>query len=310
MTRAVAAVVATIVLAACAAESRPRSDARQSASTEPAPATSTSSSPAPSPSISRPPVEPSGVLLRFAVIGDFGTASRTQRDVAARMCKWRRNHPFDLVFTTGDNIYDVGDPDDFQEKFFDPYACLLDNGVRFRAALGNHDIRTDNGQPELDEPAFGMKGRNYVVRKNGVRFVIADSNYMNKTWLRRATAARPGDLWTIVLFHHPVYSAGTHGSTPAFKPDLPRIFRRRDVDLVLNGHDHLYAVTKPLREIRYVVTGGGGAGLYACSDPWFSATCRKRHHFSYVVVTPDRITLRAVPSRGRPFHRFTTRGRS
>ncbi|MDQ3956152.1 MAG: hypothetical protein M3285_11465, partial [Actinomycetota bacterium] len=98
----------------------------------------------------------------FAVIGDFGEGSLGQINVAARMCEWRQTHPFDDVYTTGDNIYPVGRREFFREKFFRPYACLFREGVDWHAALGNHDWATENGRPELEEPRFGMKGRNYV----------------------------------------------------------------------------------------------------------------------------------------------------
>lgn len=247
--------------------------------------------------------------MRVAVIGDFGTGFNDQYAIARRMCRWRRNHPFRHVFTTGDNVYKVGDPDDFDEHFFDPMACLLNNGARFHASLGNHDVVTDRGRPEIEKPAFGMRGRNYVIRKGGVRFVIADSNALDRGWLRRALRPDAEDRWTIVVFHHPVFSPGLHGSTRGFRPDLPRMFRRKGVDLVLNGHDHLYAVTKPINRIRYVVTGGGGAGLYPCRSRWFTAECREKHHFLYVVATADRIVVRAVPAHGDAIHRFSTKGR-
>jgi 3',5'-cyclic AMP phosphodiesterase CpdA len=227
------------------------------------------------------------------------------------MCSWRRSHPFDLVMTAGDNIYDVGSPSDFEAKFYRPMACLLNNGAHFHASLGNHDVITDNGRAEIDEPRFGMRARNYVMRDSGVRFVLADSNAIDHAWLKRALTPATGDLWTIVLFHHPVYSPGTgHGSTPGFRPSLPRLFRRKGVDLVINGHDHIYAVSKPLRKIRYVVTGGGGASLYGCSDQWFSERCEERYHFLYVVVRVDHIKVQAVPTAGRPFDTFDTTGRN
>jgi hypothetical protein len=244
-------------------------------------------------------------LLRFAVIGDFGTGSSIQKEVANRMCRWRASHPFDLVITTGDNIYPDGAAQYFEPNFFQPYECLLDNGVSFHATLGNHDVATDNGAPELGEPAFGIPRRNYVFRNAGVRFVMVNSNAINRAWLRRATRAGARDSWTVVAFHHPVFSPGAHGSTPGFRPWMPRLFRSRGVDIVFNGHDHLYAVSKPIRRIRYVVTGGGGAGLYPCHDRWFSAVCRERHHFTYVRVGTEGIRVRAVPPEGKPFHVFT-----
>ncbi len=71
--------------------------------------------------------------VRFAVIGDLGTGRSKQAEVAAKMCRWRRKHPFDRVITTGDNIYPDGSPELFARKFYEPYACLLNNGVRFHA---------------------------------------------------------------------------------------------------------------------------------------------------------------------------------
>lgn len=252
---------------------------------------------------------PSRAPVRFAVIGDWGAGTDAQYELARRMCRWREKHPFRLVFTTGDNIYPSGEPENFEENFFRPYKCLRDNGVRFRAVLGNHDIGTDNGQPELDEPAFGMKDRNYVVRKERrdftARFVMWESNYSDRDWLRRNLG---NDDWTIVSFHHPVYSPGPHGPTPGYRPGLPRLFARRGVDLVLNAHDHLYARMPAKRRVRYLVTGGGGAGLYDCERDT-AELCLERYHFLYVVVRDDRILIRAVPLKGTPIDYFSTAGR-
>jgi predicted phosphodiesterase len=246
--------------------------------------------------------------LRFAVIGDWGSGLPATDRVAQKMCKWRRNHPFDLVVTTGDNIYPDGNPDDFEAKFFDPFACLLDDGVRFRAVLGNHDVLTENGAPEIEEPAFGMPKRNYVFKNSGVRFVMVNSNAIRPKWLRKKTTAGEGDDWTVVSFHHPVYSPGPHGSTPGFAEWMPDLFRKRGVDLVVNGHDHLYAVTKVIKGLRYVVTGGGGASPYECGEAWFVARCRERYHFLYVVVRDEELTIKAVPAKGPVFHSFTASG--
>jgi predicted phosphodiesterase len=257
------------------------------------------------------PTSGTGSTLRFAVIGDFGSGLSFERDVARRMCSWRKDHPFDLVITTGDNVYPDGASARFEKKFFEPMSCLLDNEVQFHAVLGNHDIIRLQGRAQIHHPAFGMEGRNYVVRENGVRFVMADSNRpVDHEWLRRATHAQPEDRWTIVVFHHPVHSpAVQHGPSPWLQ-DMPDLFERRGVDLVLNGHDHLYAVTRPMKKIRYVVTGGGGATLYDCAPSTVTEVCTERHHFLYVVAKEDEISVRAVPISGVPFDRFSTAGHS
>ena len=223
------------------------------------------------------------------------------------MCSWREDHPFDLVVTTGDNIYPDGSPELFESNFFGPYKCLFDAGVEWRASLGNHDWETEEGRPELEEPAFGMLDENYVVRESGIRFVIANSNAMDREWLRSALPAEPGDRWTIVVFHHPVFSPGLHGSFPAFA-DLPEIFEEYGVDLVLNGHDHIYARVEKTGGIRYVVTGGGGARLYPCLPSPATEVCELEYHFLYVTADDNKITVTAVPAAGKPFDRFTTKG--
>lgn len=253
----------------------------------------------------------SGSTLRFAVIGDFGSGLPAQYAVARRMCSWRNKRPFDVVITTGDNVYPDGASKHFEDKFFTPMACLLDNGVEFHAVLGNHDVASLQGRAQIHHPKFGMGGQNYVVRMNGVRFVMSNSNRpVDFGWLARATRAQPGDRWTIVVFHHPVFSsAAQHGPSPWLQ-ELPDLFVRRGVDLVLNGHDHLYMVTKPLQGIRYAVTGGGGATLYDCAPAWFADKCSARNHFLYVVATEERITVRAIPTSGPPFDAFSTPGRA
>jgi predicted phosphodiesterase len=257
------------------------------------------------------PTGGTGTTLRFAVIGDFGSGLPAQAAIAKRMCSYRNKHPFDTVITTGDNIYPDGSSSKFEDNFFGPMDCLLRDDVQFHGVLGNHDILRLQGRAEIYHPDFGMEAHNYVLRINGVRFVMVDSNPpVDKSWLRRATRAQVGDRWTIVVFHHPVYSPGMqHGSSPWLK-DLPDLFERRGVDLVLNGHDHIYSVTRPLHRIRYVVTGGGGATLYDCG-PLSSIydRCVERHHFLYVIATKDQITVRALPSSGPPFDAFSTTGR-
>lgn len=247
--------------------------------------------------------------LKFVVVGDTGTGGADQAAVAKKMCSWREDHPYDLVLTTGDNIYPSGQRRDFKDNFFTPFSCLYDAGVKFHASLGNHDIVTKDGKPEIDESRFGLPDQNYVKRLAGVRIVVADSSNLKKRWLRKHLGPEEGDRWTVVVFHYPVYSPGTeHGSTESFHPWVPKLFQKRGVDLVLNGHDHIYSASKKLKGIRYVVTGGGGAPIYGCSDKWFSTGCVERHHFLMIRVTAKRLYVTAIPKNGKPFARFSTTG--
>src|SRR5579872_842188 len=119
------------------------------------------------------PLKPNSV--RFAVIGDSGTGGRAQFEIGKEMALYRASFPFDFVIMLGDNIYGGKTAADFRRKFEDPYAPLLQRGVKFYAALGNHDETKER----LYKP-FNMDGKRYYSIKRGNAELFAlDSNYMD-----------------------------------------------------------------------------------------------------------------------------------
>jgi 3',5'-cyclic AMP phosphodiesterase CpdA len=192
----------------------------------------------------------------FAVIGDTGTGERASYDVAARLAEYREKFKFDLVLMLGDNMYGGQKPKDYKKKFETPFKKLLDAGVKFHAALGNHD---DPNQRSYK--LFNMNGERFYTFKprDGIRFFALDSNYMDKTqlaWLEKELAASGSD-WKIAFFHHPLYSSGgKHGSDLQLRAVLEPLFVKHNVSLVLAGHDHFYERIKPQRGITHFVIGG------------------------------------------------------
>src|SRR5258706_16249137 len=76
--------------------------------------------------------------VRFGAIGDMGTGRAPQYELARTMDGFRKLFPFEFVITLGDNLYGGNSPSDYVIRFEQPYKPLLDDGVRFYAALGNH----------------------------------------------------------------------------------------------------------------------------------------------------------------------------
>src|SRR4051812_27030278 len=64
--------------------------------------------------------------VRFAVMGDTGSGTKEQRQVADMMLRYRGVYPFDFVLMMGDNLYGGESAKDFQIKFSDVYKALLD----------------------------------------------------------------------------------------------------------------------------------------------------------------------------------------
>jgi len=196
--------------------------------------------------------------FKFAVLGDFGTGDATQYQLATQMVKLHGLFKYDFVAMVGDNLYGSERPQDFQKKFEIPYKPLLDAGVKFYGALGNHDAREQRFYK-----LFNMDGKlYYTVRpKPDVRFFFLESTYPvpeQIQWVENELKASDSD-WKIVVFHHPLYSSGDrHGSDLRLREVLEPIFLKYNVSVVLNGHDHFYERVKPQKGIQYFVVGSGG----------------------------------------------------
>ena len=102
------------------------------------------------------PLKPGSV--RFAVIGDMGTGEPPQYELAGKLIEYRQKFPFEFVIMLGDNLYGGDAPADYANKFERPYKLLLDAGVPFYAALGNHDKPN-----ERFYKSFNMNGQQYYT---------------------------------------------------------------------------------------------------------------------------------------------------
>jgi 3',5'-cyclic AMP phosphodiesterase CpdA len=195
--------------------------------------------------------------VKFAVIGDSGNGKRPQYEVAAQLASQQAEFPFELVIMLGDNLYGGQQPEDFVAKFEKPYAALLGGGVRFFAALGNHDHASNRFYP-----SFNMSGdRYYTFARRNVRFFVLDTTVFDaeqRAWIERELAAAPEE-WKVCYFHHPLYSNGIrHGSQLDLRPQLEPLFVKYGVQVVFSGHDHVYERITPQQGVQYFVSGAGG----------------------------------------------------
>jgi len=193
--------------------------------------------------------------VKFLVIGDSGTGDRAQHAVAAQIATAHSRFAFDFAIMLGDNLYGSENERAYETKFVRPYKPLLDAGVKFYAALGNHD-----------EPAqrwykpFNMDGRRYYTHgKEDVEFFVLDSTYMTPQqieWLEDELR-ESGAKWKIPYMHHPIYSSGErHGSERDLQVLIEPLFVQHGVDVVFAGHEHFYERLKPQRGIHYITQGG------------------------------------------------------
>ena len=239
--------------------------------------------------------------VKIAIIGDSGTGSSSQYKVAQQLIAARAKFPYETVLMMGDNLYSGSGPKDYAKKFEEPYKPLLDGGVKFYAALGNHD----NPNERFYKP-FNMNGERFYTfkLKDGVRIFALDSNYMDKpqvAWLEKELAASGSD-WKIAFFHHPLYSSGgKHGSDLQLREQLEPLFLKHGVDVVFSGHEHFYERIKPQKGIYYFISGGaaklrdGDVGRSELTAKSFDSG----YHFMLIEIAKDALHFQVVSDQGK-----------
>ena len=95
-----------------------------------------------------------------------------------------------------------------------------------------------NGPAGLEETA-------YYIDYQGARIISLNSNEgqdKQAEWLHEILGRNP-NRWTIITFHHPIYSSAKERDNVKIRKLWQPIFDKYHVDLVLQGHDHTYART-------------------------------------------------------------------
>ncbi len=256
-----------------------------------------------------PATAASGPILRFVATADVGSGDRNQYAVGQAMSRYHRDRPYKLALLVGDNIYTNGEMEKINAVFERPYANLLKQGVEFRAALGNHDIRFQNGDLQVKYAPFHMTGRYYTYRKETVQFFVLDTNANTdwKTqlaWLEKTLRASDAP-WKIVYGHHPVYASGIYGTDPKMVERLTPLFKKYRVQLYIDGHEHHYERTHAIDGTTYLVTGNGGATLRPVGKNTWTAYSESRFGFSALEVYGDRLEIQGIGTDGLSFDKGT-----
>lgn len=250
--------------------------------------------PAPPAPLADPPTGP--VRAGLVAFGDFG-GGRAQAAVAGAMERWAAGHRVDALVTTGDNVYERGEPELFAAQLDEPYRALRRTRPLW-ATLGNHDVAAGHGPTQLRH--LGLPDLPYARALPGLRLLFLDANRVDDAqaaWLDAQLAA-PGPDPPVVVFHHAAWSCSRHDSNEQVRRSWVPILEDHRVPLVLNGHDHNYQRFVSAGGVTYVVTGGGGRALYPVDGCAAGAPQRVaahvRHHFTAVEVRDGSLAVTVV----------------
>ena len=208
------------------------------------------------------------------------------------------------------------------------------------ATPGNHEYGLQNNpappayrltpfwQAQFAFPSHGPSGLEetvYYIDYQGTRFVSLNSNQditQQVAWLESNLSNNP-NRWTIVTFHHPIYSAAKNRDNPVIRRNWQPVIDKFHVDLVLQGHDHTYARTGLETASTNVPSGAtaqtGASGtvyVVSVSGPKMYEVARdKRMHraaanlqlYQTISIDGSELHYQAITATGELYDAFTLR---
>jgi 3',5'-cyclic AMP phosphodiesterase CpdA len=230
--------------------------------------------------------------------------------------------PYGLVLLAGDISYYGSIDDRWEEVFVEPYKPLIDAGVEWELAIGNHEISEKKSDYAVEEiqaqiRRFGKPGTYYVASHGPMDVFVLDSTIPLSTgeggpeqiaWLEeqlQASSAR----WKVALVHQPGYSSGKHGSSVDVRDALQPLFVRYGVDVVFTGHDHHYERTLPQDGVVWIISGAA-AKLTRVDGADFTAHAESTLQFMLVRIDGDVMDIKAVTTDGSVIDQVTLEARS
>jgi len=232
----------------------------------------------------------------------------------------------------GDQV-NVGDSDQEWGDFFSAGSWIF-RETNIIPVAGNHEYPrpADGGERTLTHlwrPHFtlpengpgGLEESSYWVDYQGVKIIVLNNNQQleeQRDWLAGVLEENEA-RWTIVSMHQPIYSTGSKRDNPELQKLLLPLIDEYGVDLVLQGHDHTYGRTYPLKAGQ-IATGGEKGTVYVVSssgakfydqNPLYlhlmAETALDTQLFQVIDLEEDALHYRAVTVTGEVIDQFTVR---
>ncbi len=218
--------------------------------------------------------------FRFWITGDCGNNSTNQRQVRDQYLNYAGSESTDGWLLLGDNAYNSGLLTEYDPNFFAQYQGSIMKHTVLWPAPGNHDyannaaLQVSKLVPYYDlftvpsqAEAGGVASQTesyYSYNIGSTHFISLDSYGIEEAslrlydtlspqvvWLKKDLAANQ-QTWTVVYWHHPPYTKGSHdsdseGELVSMRENFLRILERNSVDLVLCGHSHSYERSKLMK---------------------------------------------------------------
>jgi hypothetical protein len=175
--------------------------------------------------------------------------------------------------------------------------------------LGNHEQLSEH---YFDRFYLPHNERWYDFEYGHARFICLEMDgYANidelseqYQWLERRLAENT-QPWTFVFFHKSPYTSEYEGPTEQYiRSKLSPLFEQYGVQIVFSGHNHNYQ-RSIVKNIFYIVTGGGGGELSSSIEPdEYLQTYKVAHHLVHISIDGDQLIGKAITPDGEVFDSF------
>jgi len=264
------------------------------------------------------------IELEFIAFGDHRNYPEDHRAVVLAVLEKAEERGFPrFVLDTGDYTGQGEHKTDFwDEQFFEPARGLIER-VCYFPVIGNHESYSKHPRiPFRYLENFSVPTENsgteyyYSFDFGNAHFCMIDV-YASKfhegskqyEWIRQDLKKSPKP-WKFAAMHFPIYvyrsaPSVTYGNEEVREHLVP-LFQKYGVTAVFSGDSHFYQRSE-VDGIHYICTGGAGAPLYTPSlDAPYVKAARKAHHYTWVKISGDEMTLWAYDTHNGLIDTFTT----
>ena len=222
------------------------------------------------------------------------------------------------------DLVNHGDSDDEWGEWFDAAGWLFAM-VPSLPATGNHEYYSEKTSAKRLSPYWGpqfmlpengiaeLKETVYYIDYQGVRIIVLNSNKKlekQARWLEDILDRNPNH-WTVIAFHHPVnttyYIENEKKLDTIWKP----IFEKYNVDLILQGHEHIYARgfgretnTRQAAGPLYITSVSGPKMYKIKNRRWLDRVGENLQLFQVISVSRNILHYRAITVTGELYDAF------
>jgi hypothetical protein len=184
-------------------------------------------------------------------------------------------------------------------------------------------VLSSNWRPQFTLPEHGPPGLEetvYYFDIQGVRIISLNSNEKQEEqvkWVDDVLANNP-NKWTIITFHHPIYSTAKGRDNKKLRELWRPVFDKYVPDLILQGHDHTYGRSGPMREDNllsgarlknergtiYVVSVSGPKMYKLEEEPWMVSSAADTQLYQLIKIDGDVLNFEARTASGELFDSF------